>query len=111
MLMNANCLSTGILLKMIPGPSRKREPAIYQYRVTFRNPLPDQPGCVMTWEVLGGRLPYQVALERRDDGGVNWHCTCADAVYRGELSLKHVCKHAKGLMECTPAQSRKRLFR
>jgi hypothetical protein len=92
---------------MMPGPDRKREPTIYQYRITYRNPQADQPGCLMTWEVMGGRSPYQVALERREDGRVNWHCTCADAVYRGEVLPNHTCKHVKGLMECTPVQSRK----
>ncbi len=96
---NPNALSTGVLLKTIPGPDRKRELAVYRYRITYRNPQSDQPGCMMTLEVMGGRSPYQVALERRTDGHVDWHCTCADAVYRGEMSPNHICKHVKGLME------------
>ena len=47
----------------------------------------------MTWEVFGGRASYQVALEREWDGGLRWHCTCADAVYRDR-----VCKHIRGLI-------------
>ena len=59
-------------------------------------------GCVMAWEVSGGRGPYQVALERLSPGRMKWHCTCADAVYRGEQDPNHVCKHVTGLLECLP---------
>ena len=38
----------------------------------------------MTWEVSGGRMPYQIALERDDAGSLRIHCTCADAVFRAE---------------------------
>jgi hypothetical protein len=51
----------------------------------------------MLWDVLGGREVYQVALERLPGGGMRWHCTCADAVYRGDG--QHQCKHVKGLVE------------
>ena len=91
-----------VLTLAIPGPDRKRTTALYQYRVTYRNPDPSEPGCVMTWEVSGGRLPYQVALERTPTGGLLWHCSCADAVYRGEDDPKHVCKHVRGLAEWVP---------
>jgi hypothetical protein len=87
----------GMVLKMLPGPDRKRSPNIYTYRITYRNPKPVQPGCVMTWEVAGGRTAYQIALERTGSDMLRWHCTCADAVYR-----EHVCKHVLGLIECTP---------
>lgn len=93
----------GILMVALPGPDRKRLPAAYQYRVTYRGPSADEPGCVMTWEVSGGRLPYQVALERTSAGRLRWHCSCADAVYRGEDDPKHRCKHVAGLAECLPA--------
>lgn len=91
-----------ILIQTLPGSDRKRTLALYQFRVTYRNPDPQEPGCVMTWEVSGGRLPYQVALERRPGGGLRWHCSCADAVYRGELNANHVCKHVEGLKEFLP---------
>ena len=96
----------GLLCLTLPGPNRKRSLSVYQYRVTYRNPVSDEPGCVMTWEVAGGRLPYQVALERTTSGRVRWHCSCADAVYRGEDDAKHVCKHVRGLAECLPAVPR-----
>ena len=92
----------GMVLKLLPGPDRKRQPNIYTYRITYRNPVAAQAGCVMTWEVAGGRLAYQIALERTSAGKLRWHCTCADAVYRGEDNSRHVCKHVQGLIECTP---------
>src|SRR5262245_2888853 len=96
------CLSPfGMLLKLLPGPDRKRLPNVYTYWITYRNPTPFQPGCVMTWEVAGGRSAYQVALERSGNE-LPWHCTCADSVYRGENNPRHVCKHVQGLIECTP---------
>jgi hypothetical protein len=72
-------------------------PHPYGYRLTYRNPKSATPGCVMTWEVLGGRLPYQVALERTEDGNLRVHCTCADAIYRAE-STGRFCKHVQGLL-------------
>ena len=35
---------------------------------------------------------------RRTDGNLRWHCTCADAVFRGERA-PHACKHVRGLQE------------
>src|SRR5579885_2043856 len=90
------------MMMALPGPDRKRSPALYQYRVTYRNPTPDEPGCVMPWEVSGGRLPYQIALERAASGRLRWHCSCADAVYRGEDDPGHVCKHVRGLVDYLP---------
>jgi hypothetical protein len=55
-------------------------------------------GCALLWEVFGGREVYQVALERLPGGSLRWHCTCADAAYRGEDG-RHQCKHVKGLLE------------
>jgi hypothetical protein len=86
----------------LPGPDRKRTPSYYHYRTTFRNHHSDEAGCVMTWEVLGGREPYQIALERTAQGQYRWHCTCADAVYRGEVNPQHVCKHVQGLTALLP---------
>ena len=92
----------GMLMKILPGADRKRTPGLYCYRVTYRNPVGLEPGCVMTWEVTGGRGPYQVALERIEPGRLKWHCTCADATYRCEQDPKHECKHVTGLLECLP---------
>ena len=86
----------------LPGPDRKRNWAAYSYRVSYRNPDATLPGCVMTWDVLGGRLPYQVALERTTTGEQRWHCSCADAIYRGDGNPAHRCKHIQGLLECLP---------
>jgi hypothetical protein len=86
----------------LPGPDRKRTPTVYLYRVVYRAPDRHEPGCVMAWEVAGGRLPYQVALERLPAGGLAWHCSCADAVYRGD-DPRHLCKHVRGVMDCLPA--------
>jgi hypothetical protein len=87
-----------MLIASLPGPTRKRTPSAYCYRLSYRNPQPDEPGCALLWEVVGGRLEYQIALERESSGALRWHCTCADAVYRGE-DAPHVCKHVRGLLE------------
>lgn len=85
------------LYTLLPGPGRKREPRWYSYDLSYRNPDHASTGCVLMWHVAGGRQPYQVALERDERGGLHVHCTCADAVYRGETA-GHVCKHVRGLM-------------
>ena len=90
--------SFAIVTVVLPGPDRKRKPAPYHFRVTYRNPEPAEPGCVMTWEVTGGREGYQVSAERTDEGRVRWHCTCADAIYHGENNHAHRCKHVQGLL-------------
>lgn len=77
---------------VMPGSDRKREPVPYQCRLIHQSEDAAEPGCVLAWEVDGGRDTYQVALERTEDGMLRWHCTCADHVYR-----KHVCKHIRGL--------------
>jgi hypothetical protein len=87
-----------LVVTTLPGPTRKRKPSPYLYRLTFRNPEPAVPGCTLLWDVLGGRATYQVALERETTGDLRWHCTCADAVYRGEAEENHVCKHVRGLL-------------
>jgi hypothetical protein len=91
--------SFALITMLLPGPSRKREPAPYHFRVTYRNPDATEPGCVMTWEVLGGREGYQIALERTPAGEHVWHCTCPDAVYHGENKHAYRCKHVQGLTE------------
>jgi hypothetical protein len=92
----------GLYLAVLPGPTRRRAPGLYYYRLLFRDPYADEPGCAALWEVRGGRLRYQIALERDDAGRFHWHCTCADAVYRAEGEGR-VCKHVRGLCEFTPA--------
>ena len=56
-----------------------------------------EPGCVMTWQVTGGREEYQVAAERADDGHINWHCTCPDAIYHERYRNACHCKHVQGI--------------
>ncbi len=94
--------SFALITMFLPGPDRKRRPSPYHYRVTYRNPEPAEPGCLMTWDVLGGREPYQIALERTEEAETVWHCTCADAVYQGEIDPTHLCKHVLGLRETLP---------
>ena len=65
--------------------------------MTYCNNDADEPGCTLACEVVGGRASYQIALERQEDGNLRWHCTCADAVYRGE-NAPHLCKHVRGLL-------------
>jgi hypothetical protein len=89
-------LAPAVLYAALPGPTRKRTVSPYCYRLTYRNPEPDGEGCALLWEVFGGREVYQIALERQPRGGLRWHCTCPDAVYRGE-DAPHVCKHVRGL--------------
>src|SRR5258708_6959726 len=84
----------------LPGPDRKRSPNKYSYRLTYCNPNQTAVGCVMSWEVSGGRMPYQIALERSEDGNVRIHCTCADAVFRAEEEGRF-CKHIHGLLHLT----------
>jgi hypothetical protein len=64
--------------------------------LTYQNADSSAPGCVLSWDVLGGREVYQIALERQSSGRLRWHCSCADAIYRGE-NVPHVCKHVRGL--------------
>jgi hypothetical protein len=87
-----------IYLAILPGSDRKRTRSVYHYRLAYRSEDPEKPGCVALWEVVGGRMPYQVALERDDRRGHFWHCTCADAIYKAEEQGR-VCKHVQGLLE------------
>ena len=85
------------LVTVLPGPDRKRTASPYSYRLTYRNPDPQSAGCVMVWEVQGGRAAYQIAVERHAAGELRLHCTCADAIFRGE-NREHVCKHVTGFL-------------
>ncbi|HKI35611.1 MAG TPA: hypothetical protein VKA46_27390 [Gemmataceae bacterium] len=87
-----------VLFTLLPGPDRKRVARPYGYRLTYRNPDADAAGCVMLWEVSGGRLSYQIALERDEGGALRQHCSCADAVFRCEAEGR-ACKHVRGLLE------------
>ncbi len=89
-------LAPAVVFTALPGPTRKRTPSPYCYRLTFRNPDPGASGCALSWDVMGGREVYQIALERLPSGQLRWHCSCADAVYRGERQ-PHTCKHVRGL--------------
>jgi hypothetical protein len=88
----------GVIAVSLRGPTRKPESAEYRFRVTYRGTAVREPGCLMTWEVTGGRSPYQLALERTETGDTRWHCTCADFAYRGEHP-QYRCKHVGGLVE------------
>jgi hypothetical protein len=96
--------SGALILTVLPGSDRKRSPSMYTYRVSYRNPHPEESGCLMLWNVQGGRMEYQVALERTESGKFRWHCTCADAIYRSDVNPKHTCKHVQGVMECLPVE-------
>ena len=86
------------LLTLLPGITRKRLPHVYQFRRTFTRSPGDDTTCLATWDVLGGREPYQIASEQTSNGDVLWQCTCADAVYRGKTPY-YRCKHVRGLLE------------
>lgn len=85
-----------VVFTNLPGPTRKRVPSPYCYRLVHENSDPQAVGCALLWDVMGGREIYQVALERDEHGRLHWHCTCADSVYRGERR-SHCCKHVRGL--------------
>ena len=86
-----------ILIADLPGPTRKRTHSRYCFRLAYRSPDPKAPGCALVWEVFGGRLTYQIAVEREAGGRLRWDCTCADAVYRGEDAPDYQCKHVRAL--------------
>lgn len=103
---NSDQAARAMLIALLPGPNRRRSDALYQYRLVYRQPDLDADGCLMLWQVLGGRQPYQVALERDGRAQLRWHCTCPDAVYRGETLAGHTCKHVRGLLDFLPPLSR-----
>jgi predicted nucleic acid-binding Zn finger protein len=85
------------LFTQLPGPDRKRATCPYSYQLTYRNPQTQASGCRMIWQVSGGRLVYQIVLEQNDRGALQFHCSCADAVFRAE-SEGRFCKHVRGLL-------------
>lgn len=89
--------STFCLTIRLPGPSRKRKPVDYHFRLLYWNPDPEVVGCVLLWEVQGGRMPYQIAVERAESGQLRLHCTCADAIFRAEREGRF-CKHVRGFL-------------
>lgn len=89
----------GVVCTQLPGPDRKRSPRPYHYRLLYRNPNPTAVGCAIAWEVSGGRLDYQVAVELKENGTLRLHCTCADAIFRAENEGRF-CKHVHGLLLC-----------
>jgi hypothetical protein len=90
--------SLAVLYTLLPGPDRKRLRSPYSYRLVYRNPDTAGPGCVMYWEVSGGRMLYQIALERDEAGNLRMHCSCADAIFRAEEEGRF-CKHVHGLLQ------------
>src|SRR5581483_5854095 len=56
------------LFTELPGPDRKRVACPYSYQLTYRNPRAEASGCRMIWQVSGGRMVYQIALEQNDAG-------------------------------------------
>lgn len=81
----------------LPGSNRKRTPQRYNFRMTYRNPRLTERGCLMTWLVIGGRSDYQIAIERVNEQLIRWHCSCADATYRGHRNPFYYCKHVHAL--------------
>ncbi|HVS39149.1 MAG TPA: hypothetical protein VMS17_26560 [Gemmataceae bacterium] len=86
-----------LLFADLPGPTRQRTRSRYSFRLTYRSCDAQAAGCVLLWEVGGGRMPYQIAVERDEHGGLTWHCTCADHVYRHEDIQDFQCKHVRAL--------------
>lgn len=89
-------LPRNVVFAELPGPTRHRSASPYCYRLLHESSEPQEEGCLLLWEVFGGREIYHVALEREDSGDLHWHCSCADAVYRGDRRVTH-CKHVRGL--------------
>jgi SWIM zinc finger len=85
-------------LALVPGPDRKRTPQLYNYRLSYLNPDPSAVGCILQWEVSGGRLGYQIAIERDEVGNLTPHCTCADSIFRAEEEGR-LCKHIRALLD------------
>lgn len=92
------CPRPSTLVTLLPGPGRRRDTTAYSYRVKYRSPEPHTPGCVLQWEVSGGRAVYQIDLERDEKRNLRLHCTCADAMFRAEDEGRF-CKHVHGLLQ------------
>jgi hypothetical protein len=91
------------LATFLPGPNRKRAQHAYVYRLKYLNTTAGEAGCVMSWEVHGGRLTYQMAIERQPNGELRCHCTCADSVFRAEAEGRS-CKHVLGFLAWSRGQ-------
>jgi hypothetical protein len=85
-------------LALVPGPDRKRTPRLYTFRLTYLNADSSVVGCILQWEVSGGRLGYQIAIERDEAGNLTPHCTCADSIFRAEEEGR-LCKHIRALLD------------
>lgn len=97
---NESVVRSGRCSVDLPGPSRKRLPVEYSFRLKYRGEDPTAVGCLASWEVTGGREPYQIDLEQVAGGWRHWHCTCADAVFRAG-PFGRVCKHVLALRAIT----------
>ncbi len=96
--MNLKPNSLAPRLALVPGPDRKRTLRLYHYRLVYLNPEPGAVGCILQWEVSGGRMDYQIALERDEAGQLTPHCTCADSIFRAEEQGRF-CKHIRALLD------------
>ena len=85
-----------VLETVLPGPDRKKSETGYRYQLIYHNPE-EAPGCRSIWQVTGGRLIYQVVLERTSKNTLQLHCSCADAIFRAEEEGRF-CKHIRGLL-------------
>ena len=103
--MNLNPSGVSPRLALIPGPDRKRTPQLYNYRLTHLNADPATIGCILLWEVTGGRLDYQIAIERDAGGNLIPHCTCADSIFRAEEEGRF-CKHIRALLDLESENNR-----
>jgi hypothetical protein len=88
---------TVVWAALLPGSDRKRTKSPYVFRLRYCDTTPRAVGCVMTWEVQGGRLMYQIAVEREAGGRLRCQCTCADAVFRAENEGR-TCKHIEAFL-------------
>jgi hypothetical protein len=95
-----------VLITTLPGSSRDKAHCLYEYRLVYRQTDAEADGCLMLWQVVGGREPYQVALERDEWRQLVWHCTCPDTIYRRDQNPRHLCKHILGLLEFVPPVER-----
>jgi len=86
----------GVVFTSLPGPTRKREPSPYCYRLTYRNPQPREPGCVLMWAVGGKsiRSPWSAKRQGNCYGTALAPTPCTAAkMYRTLASMFAVCEH------------------
>jgi hypothetical protein len=96
-------MDANFVLLLLPGPTRERDPQLYLYWLKHRADDPRAPGCIQLWDVTGGRMTYQIAQERGEDGSLSWHCTCGDAVFVS-LDRGRYCKHLAALFDFLPPE-------